>query len=260
MFCHQFHGLGVTALHDLAHRIVDLAGKAIGAVVTGHQITAEKHLLVAGFKGHLAQIAHAKAGHHLAGDGGHLLDVTAGTRGDLGVAKYHIFGGTAPQGTHDPGTQLGPTHQHLLLIGGEPGEALGLATGNQGDLLHRVVGLHQGAHQGMANFVVGDQAFATTIGEGLALHTRDHPIHGVINFRECGGFLAAPGREDGGFVEQVGEIRPREARCAAGNGLQAHIRGQGFIAGVHLEHRQTALDIGHIHLNLAIKAAWTQQG
>ena len=59
---------------------------------------------------------------------------------------------------------------------------------------------HQGAHEGMAHFVVGDKPLTATVGEGCALHAGDHPIYGVINFSETGGFLAAPGREDRRFV------------------------------------------------------------
>ena len=155
---------------------------------------------------------------------------------------------------------MGPTHEHLFFIGGKPGEALGLTAGNQGDLLDRVMGLDQGAHQGMANFVISNQALAAAIGEGLAFHAGDNPIDGIINFREGCGVLAAAGREDGGFVEQVGKVCTRETRGASGYGFQAHIGGQLFIAGVHLEHRDPTLDVGDINLNLAVETAWTQQG
>ncbi len=76
-----------------------------------------KTSLVAGFQGELADVTHAETGHHLAGDRGHLLDVAAGAGGHLGMAEHHILGGPSAQGTHDAGTQLGPAHQHLLLIG-----------------------------------------------------------------------------------------------------------------------------------------------
>ena len=196
----------------------------------------------------------------MAGNGGHLLDVASGSSGHLGVAEDHGLSGSTAKGPHDPGPQLGPTHKHLLFIGGKPGEALGLTAGNQGDLLDRVMGLDQGAHQGMANFVIGNQTLAAAIGEGFALHAGDDPIDGVINFGEGCGVLAAAGREDGGFVEQVGEVCTRETRGAAGHGLQAHIGGQLFIAGMHLQHRDPALDVGHINLDLAVETAWTQQG
>ena len=155
---------------------------------------------------------------------------------------------------------MGPTHEHLLFIGGEPGEALGLTAGNQGDLLDRVMGLDQGAHQGMANLVISNQPLAAPIGEGLALHAGDDPINGVIDFGEGCGVLAAAGREDGGLVEQVGEVCARKTRGAAGYDLKAHIGGQLFIAGMNLEHRDPALDVGHINLDLAVEPAWTQQG
>jgi hypothetical protein len=73
-----------------------------------------------------------KRGHHLAGDRGHLLDITTRTGGDFGAAEHHILRGPTAQGAHDAGTELGLAHQHLVLIRGEPGQALGLAAGDQG--------------------------------------------------------------------------------------------------------------------------------
>ena len=122
------------------------------------------------------------------------------------------------------------------------------------------MGLDQGAHQGMAHFVIGDQPLAAPIGEGLTFHACDDPIDGVIDFGEGRGLFAAAGREDGSFVEQVGEVCTRETRGATGHGFQAHIGGQLFIAGMHLEYRNTSLDVGHINLDLAVKTAWPQQG
>ena len=118
----------------------------------------------------------------MAGNRGDLLDVTTCTGCDLCVAEDHILGSPAAEGTHDASSELGPAHQHLLLVGGEPGKSLGLATWDQGDLLNGVMGLHQGAHQGMANLVICDQALAAPIGEGLALHAGNDPIDGIINF------------------------------------------------------------------------------
>ena len=85
---------------------------------------------------------------------------------------------------------------------------MGLAAGDQGDLLHWIVGLHQGAHQRMAHLVISNQALATTIGEGLSFHARNHAIHSVVDFRQGGGFLATAGGEYRRFVEKIGQIGP----------------------------------------------------
>ena len=257
---HQLHRVGIAVLHHLAHGQINAGGGGIGAVAAGHQVAAQEHLLVAGFQGELPHFAHAETGNHLAGDRGHLLNVATGAGGHLGVAEHHILGGTAAKGTHDPGAQLGATHQHLLLIGREPGEALGLAARNQGDLLHGVVGLHQGSHQGVPNLVVGDQALTATIGERFALHAGNDPIHRVVDLGEGGGLLAAAGGEDRRLVEQVGQIRTGEPGGSAGDRFETHIFGKLLVAGVHLEHREAALDVGHVHLHLTVEATGAQQG
>ena len=176
------------------------------------------------------------------------------------MAEHHIFRSPSPQGTHDPGAQLGLAHQHLFLVGGEPGEALGLAAGNQGHLLYGVVGLHQGAHQGMAHLVISDQPLAAAVGEWLALHSGDHPVHRVVDLGQGGGLLAPARRKNRRLVKQVGQVGPGEARGAPGNGLQAHVLGQLLVAAVHLENLHPALDVGHVHHHLAVETARSQQG
>ena len=62
----------------------------------------------------------------------------------------------------------------------------------------------QGAHEGMADFVVSNQALAAAIGERFALHAGDDAIDGIVDFGIPGSFFAAPGRENRGLIEQVG--------------------------------------------------------
>ena len=103
MLGHQGHGFAVAALDDGADGIVNFAGEPVGAIVAGHQVAAQEDLLVSGFEGHLAQITHAEAGDHLAGNGGHLLDVASGSCGHLGVAEDHGLSGSTAKGPHDAG-------------------------------------------------------------------------------------------------------------------------------------------------------------
>ena len=93
MGCHQGNGFGIAVLHYRAHGAVDAVGDGVGNVTAGHQIAAQKNLLVAGFQGKGAQVTHAKAGDHLTGHRSHLLNIAAGTGGDFGMTKDHIFSG-----------------------------------------------------------------------------------------------------------------------------------------------------------------------
>ena len=176
------------------------------------------------------------------------------------MAENNILGGAATQGPHDAGTQLGFAHQHLFLVWGKPGESLGLPPGHEGDLLNRVMGFHQGSHQGVTHLVISDQALAASIGERLAFHAGNHPVHGIIDFGQGGGFLATASRKDGCFVEQVGKVGAGEAWRATRDRFEAHVRSQFLIADVNFEDGEPALDIGGIHLHLAIEAAGPHQG
>ncbi len=66
------------------------------------------------------------------------------------------------------------------------------------------MGFNQRAHQGMAHFVIGDQALAATVGERFALHASNYPIDGIVYFTQGGGFLATASCEDCRLIEQVG--------------------------------------------------------
>ena len=112
----------------------------------------------------------------------------------------------------------------------------------------------------MAHFVISDEAFASAIGEGLSLHPRNHPIHGVINFAKSDGIFAATGGEDGGFIQEVGEVSPCETGCAPGDGFQGDIRRQFLVAAMHIEDGQSSLDIWRINAHLAVETTRTHEG
>ena len=88
----------------------------------------------------------------------------------------------------------------------------------------------QGAHQGVANFVICDEALAPTIGQGLPFHTGNDAVHRIIDFAQGGGLLPAPSRQDGRLIQQVGQISSGKARRPSGDHLKADVFGQLFIA------------------------------
>ena len=187
------------------------------------------------------------------------MDVATGSGGDFLVSEHHVLCGTATQGSHDACLELGTRDQGLLLIRGEPGQALGLATGNQGDLLNRVVVFDQCADQGMTDFVISDQTLAATVGEGTTLHAGDDPIHSVVDLAQADGFLAAAGGEDGRLVHQVGQVCTGEARGAAGDAFEGQLLFELLVAAVHIEDGQATLDVGGVHGDLTVKTAGTHQ-
>lgn len=65
----------------------------------------------------------------------HLLQVAGGSGGDLGVTEDNLLSGTATEGAHDARNDLLLGDQAGVLSWDEPGESLGLATGDEGHLL-----------------------------------------------------------------------------------------------------------------------------
>ena len=211
--------------------------------------------MVASLERQRTQVTHAEAGHHLPGHAGHLLNIATGTGGDFSVTKNDVLSSAAAESAHDSSPQLSAAHKHLLFIRSKPGQTLGLTTWNQGHLLHGIVILDQGSHQGMAHFVISDQTLAAAIGEGLPLHAGNHAINGIVDLGQGGGVLAATRRQDGRFVEQVGQISPCETGGAASNHLKTHVFRQFFVAGMHFQDGQAALDVRGIHRHLTVEAA-----
>lgn len=68
-----------------------------------------------------------------------LLQVARGTSGDLGIAEDDLLSSAAAQGPHDASKDLLLADEGGVLSRDEPGEAAGLATGDQGHLLHGVM-------------------------------------------------------------------------------------------------------------------------
>ena len=123
-------------------------------------ITAQKHLGPVAIEGHGPQAGEAIAGHHLAADAAHQLQIATGTLGNLRRAKHHQFGRPAAHRHHHAGAQVGLADQagiEDLLIGHGAGKATHAAgPGQQGHLVELVGVGHQGGEQGMAHLVVGD--------------------------------------------------------------------------------------------------------
>ncbi len=259
MLSYQLNGFGVAALHHRTHLLVDLLGNRIGHVTAGHQIAAQEHLLSTTLKCNRTKIRHTKTRHHLAGHRGHLLNIAASTCGHFFVAEDHVFSSTATKGTHDSRFQLSARHQHLLFVRREPGQTLRLSPGDQRHFLHGVMGFDKGAHEGMTHFVISNQTLAASIGEGLTLHARDDAINRIVDFAEADGVFTTAGREDGRFVQQVGQIRTSESGGPTGNALQSEIAVELFVAGMHLKDRQTPLDVGSVNGDLTIETTRTHQ-
>ena len=64
---------------------------------------------------------------------------------------------------------------------------------------------------------------------------------------------------DGRLIEQVRELRTREAVCLARDQVQIHVGAERLVARVNVEDRATAGDVRQTDVDLAREAAGSQQ-
>lgn len=69
----------------------------------------------------------------------YLLEIAGGTRGDLGVPENDLLSSAAAEGSHDAGENLLLADEGGVLARHEPGQAAGLASGDERHLLHWVM-------------------------------------------------------------------------------------------------------------------------
>ena len=72
--------------------------------------------------------------------------------------------------------------------------------------------------------------------------------------------MAATDCQNGGLVDQVGQIRARESRCRAGECLELDLGLNGFALGVHPEDGRPLANIRVRQCHLSIEATWPKQG
>ena len=112
----------------------------------------------------------------------------------------------------------------------------------------------------MAHFVIRDQTLAASIGEGLTFETSNDAVNGIIDLSKADGVLAAPRRENGCFIEKIGQVCTCETRSPAGNAVEGQLRSKLLVARMHLKNGQTSLDVWGIDRDLTVKSAGTHQG
>ncbi len=204
-------------------------------------------------------LAHAPFADHLAGHLGGALDVVARAGGD--VVEHHFFGHAAAQQQHQVVQQVAARIAMAVAFRQLHGHAQGAAARDDGHLVHGVRAGQQLGGKGVARLVVGgDALFLVAQDEAAALLAHQHLVLGVLEVAHVHGVLAHLGGLQGGLVDQVLQVRAREAGRALGDDVQFHAGGQGRAAGVHFKDALAAAHVGGGHHHLAVEAAGTQQG
>ncbi len=149
--------------------------------------------------------------------------------------------------------------EHVLPPGHH--EAQGPSPGHDGHLVHPVGVLQEVGRQGVPRLVVGgDPAVAGGEDEAFLGRAHHHPVGGLLQVLHGDLPPPLPGGEEGGFVQEVLQVRPHEARGALGEEGQVHVLRQGLAPGVDPEDLLPALDVGGVYGDLPVKAPGAEQG
>ena len=69
----------------------------------------------------------------------------------------------------------------------------------------------------------------------------------------------APGGDDGGFVDEIGDVGAGKTGRHPGDRVEIDVRREAHLAHVHLENLEPAVAVGTIHQHLAIEPSGPQQ-
>ena len=176
-------------------------------------------------------------------------------------AEYDLLRGTAAYQRPQLGDQLVSSLQIFFLFGHLHGVAQRTGgVGDNGDLGDRLGVFFQGSDQRVAHFVI---CYKTLFGvrehRVLFLCAGDDHFKGDQQVLLIDRFPALTDCPQGSFIDQIGQIRAHRTGCCLGDLFQIHILRQLDLPGMDLEGVQTALEIGAVHDDAAVKTAGTQQ-
>src|SRR6185295_4791842 len=94
----------------------------------------------------------------------------------------------------------------------------------------------------------------------LALDAHDHLVLRELEVLHVDFLLVAPGGDQGGLVDQVGQVGAGETGSAAGDHHQVDALVEGDVARMDLEDAQAAVDVRPVDDHAPVEAAGAQQG
>ena len=113
---------------------------------------------------------------------------------------------------------------------------------------------------GVAALVDGDDPLLGVRDDpALALRAGDDPLEGLVELGHADDLAVAPRGQDGGLVDEVGEVRAGEAGGLAGQVLGIDGLVERLALGVDLQDRHAAAQVRPIQDDLAVEAAGPQE-
>ena len=203
-------------------------------------------------------VAHTPVGDHPPGDVGRLLDVALGSGRELVEEE---FLGSTPTHAHGE-VRMQPLFAHVIafFFGLQLGDTQGAAAGHDGDLVDRVEFGEIPRNQGVTRLVVGGDFPFALAEDLLALGPHQHLVFRDLELGGTHLIFPGAGRHQGGFVDQVLKVGPREANGSVGDRLEVDGAVERHLAGVHLQNAQSPLLRGAVDGDVPIEAARTEQG
>ena len=112
----------------------------------------------------------------------------------------------------------------------------------------------------MTALVVGDDRLLRVRDDPrLALRAGDDPLQGLLELGHADDLLVAPRGQDGGLVDEVGEVGAGEAGRLAGDAFDLDALVERLALGVDLQDLGPAAHVGAVEDDLAVEAARAQE-
>ena len=126
-------------------------------------------------------------------------------------------------------------------------------------LVHGIGVSDRGRHEGVPHLVMGHDV-ALLLGEHTAplFEAGHHAVDRLLEVGHLDSVALLAGGQQGGLVDDVGEVGAREARGALGDDGEVDAGSQGDAAGVNAQDGLATAEVGLVHHDLAVEAAGAQ--
>ena len=251
-------GLRVGFLEDAHDLLVHLRGRLVAAV--HDHLSVVQILVCPALQSHQAEfLGHAVLGDHGAGQPGRLLDVVC--RAGRDRVKDDLLRRASGHELNEHGADLFLRVQVFLFLRHVQHIAQGAhGAGHDGDLLHRLGVLLQGAHEGVAHFVVGNDSALLGAQDAILLLLADqHQLDRLEQISLGHDAAALLDGKDGRLVDHVRQVGAHGTGGGQGDRLEVDGLIHAHVSGVHAQHVLPALQVRLVHDHAPVKTAGTQE-